>query len=194
MYKETDIPLISEQYYHIYNCGNNGENLFFEERNYPYFLKLYAKYIYPVTNTYAYCLMKNHFHLLVRMKPLEDLEGFENLPGLYSRQFSNLFNAYTKAINKAYNRKGSLFQKNFKRKLIDSDDYFIHLISYIHRNPQKHGFTDDYRNYPYSSYETIYEQKNSRIDNKQVIDWFGNLSSFVKYHEQFDEVKIQHLI
>ena len=100
MYKETDIPLISEQYYHIYNCGNNGENLFFEERNYPYFLKLYAKYIYPVTNTYAYCLMKNHFHLLVRMKPLEDLEGFENLPGLYSRQFSNLFNAYTKAINK----------------------------------------------------------------------------------------------
>jgi hypothetical protein len=78
--------------------------------------------------------------------------------------------------------------------LIDSDDYFIHLISYIHRNPQKHGFTDDYRSYPYSSYQTIYEQKNSRIDNKQVIDWFGNLSSFVKYHEQFDEVKIQHLI
>jgi len=192
MYKNTDIPLISEHYYHIYNCGNNGENIFFEERNYQHFLKLYIKHIYPVANTYAYCLMKNHFHLLVRMKPLEDLESFKNLSSLYSRQFSHLFNAYTKAINKAYDRKGSLFQKNFKRKLIDSDDYFIHLISYIHRNPQR--FTNDYSNYPYSSYQTIYQQKNSRIDSKQVIDWFGDLSSFVKYHQQFDEVKIQHLI
>lgn len=61
-----EIPLLSGQYYHIYNRGNNGENLFREERNYAYFFKLYIHYIYPIADTYAYCLMRNHFHLLVR--------------------------------------------------------------------------------------------------------------------------------
>ena len=111
------IPLVSGYYYHIYNRGNNGANLFIEARNYNYFLKLYIKHIYPIADTYAYCLMGNHFHLLVKMKPAStDLPGFKNLEGLdYSQAFSNLFNAYTKSINRAYNRTGSLFQKNFKR-------------------------------------------------------------------------------
>jgi putative transposase len=65
-------PLEYGQYYHIYNRGNNGENLFFEERNYPYFLKLYAHHILPVANTYAYCLLRNHFHALVRIRTEEE--------------------------------------------------------------------------------------------------------------------------
>ncbi len=192
-----EIPLTGGQYYHIYNRGNNGENLFIEERNYQYFFELYIRHIYPIANTYAYCLMKNHFHLLVQMKSEEDLTGFQNLSGLnlnYSKQFSNLFNAYTKTINNTYQRTGSLFQRPFKRILVDSDAYLTHLVNYIHHNPQKHGFTDDFRTYPYSSYQTIYQKKNSRIEGQQVIDWFGNLKSFVEYHQQFDETKIQHLI
>ena len=55
-------PLQFGQYYHIYNRGNNRENLFAEQRNYPYFLKLYAKHILPVAKTFAYCLLPNHFH------------------------------------------------------------------------------------------------------------------------------------
>ena len=66
-------PLLGDQYYHVYNRGNNREPLFRERRNYPYFLKLYAKYIEPVAETYAYCLLKNHFHLLIRTKD-EELE------------------------------------------------------------------------------------------------------------------------
>lgn len=62
------------QYYHIYNRGNNQENLFREERNYRYFLKLYASYIEPIADTYAYCLLRNHFHLLVRIKTVEEQE------------------------------------------------------------------------------------------------------------------------
>jgi len=184
-----EIPLVNGQYYHIYNRGNNGENLFIEARNYQYFFELYIRYIYPITNTYAYCMMKNHFHLLVQMKPETDISGLN-----YSKQFSNLFNAYTKTINKTYQRTGNLFERPFKRILVDSDDYLIHLISYIHRNPKKHGFTNDYSNYPYSSYQTIYHQKNSRIERQQVMEWFGNKKLFTKYHEQFDETKIQHLI
>jgi putative transposase len=210
-----EAPLINGHYYHIYNRGNNGENLFREERNYRYFLELYTRYIYPVADTYAYCLMKNHFHLLVRINPKSDLPGFENLEGLnpsrepnlpglqdlegfiprnYSQSFSNLFNAYTKAINKVYGRSGSLFKKNFNRILIDTDRSFVHLISYIHRNPQKQGFTDDFRAYPYSSYQTIRQQKPSRIEYQQVLQWFGSMQSFENYHQQFDESQIQHLI
>jgi len=59
-------------YYHIYNRGNSGEILFREERNYPYFLKLYAKYIEPVEETFAYCLLSNHFHFIVRIKSVEE--------------------------------------------------------------------------------------------------------------------------
>ena len=138
--------------------------------------------------------MKNHFHLLVQMKPEKDLTGFENLSSMNSKQFSNLFNAYTKTINNTYQRTGSLFEKPFKRILVDSDTYLTHLVNYIHHNPQKHGFTNDFRTYPYSSYQTIYQQKNSRIKGQQVMEWFGNLKSFVEYHKQFDETKIQHLI
>ena len=64
----TPVALQPGEYYHIYNRGNNGETLFREQRNYPYFLKLYTKYIEPVAETYAYCLLKNHFHFLVRIK------------------------------------------------------------------------------------------------------------------------------
>ncbi len=182
------IPLISGHYYHIYNRGNNGENLFIEERNYYYFLQLYTRYIFPIVDTYAYCLMKNHFHLLIRIQP-QDLSNFD-----YSKPFSNLFNAYTKALNKTYHRTGSLFERPFKRILVDSDSYFIHLVSYIHRNPQKHGFTDNFRTYPYSSYHTIQQQKHSRLAYHQVLTWFSNIQTFENYHQQCDELLIKHLI
>lgn len=60
-------------FYHVYNRGINGEDLFKEARNYAYFLKLYAKYIPPVAETYAYCLLKNHFHLMIRVRSEEEV-------------------------------------------------------------------------------------------------------------------------
>ena len=113
-------PLQYGQYYHIYNRGNNGETLFREQRNYPYFLKLYANYIEPVAATYAYCLMSNHFHLLVRIKEYEEckkvcqsLKDWQTYEAVYpSRAFSNLFSTYTKAFNKSYQRTGSFVLVN----------------------------------------------------------------------------------
>ena len=86
-------PLQYGQYYHIYNRGNNRENIFIEERNYRYFLQLYAKHVAPVADTYAYCLLRNHFRLLVRIKDPDhpDLTGFENLSGLKPRSPSQAF-------------------------------------------------------------------------------------------------------
>jgi REP element-mobilizing transposase RayT len=59
-------------YYHIFNRGNNRERIFREPRNYNYFLKLYEKYIPLVVDTFAFCLLSNHFHLLVRVKTAEE--------------------------------------------------------------------------------------------------------------------------
>src|SRR5713101_3495855 len=103
------IPLQPGFYYHIYNRGNNREDLFREERNYRYFLRLYAKYTQPIADTFAYCLMRNHFHLLVRIKETSPLLESREV----SQHFSNLFNAYAKAVNNAYGRTGSLFEERF---------------------------------------------------------------------------------
>jgi putative transposase len=196
-------PLAYNTYYHIYNRGNNRENLFKEERNYRHFLKLYAKHIEPIADTFAYCLLPNHFHLLVRIKSEgeQDLTGFENLSGLPpkprnpSKQFSNLFNAYTKSINNAYLRSGALFERPFGRIPVDSDAYFSQLVIYIHQNPQRHGLIVDFRDWPYSSYHTLFSVKATRLERDTVIDWFGGIQSIKTQHQTpINEAQIEPLI
>ena len=68
-------PLLFDTYYHIFNRGNNGENIFLEERNYSHFLNLYDLHLAPITDLYAYCLIRNHFHLLVRIRSEEEIAG-----------------------------------------------------------------------------------------------------------------------
>ncbi|MFO7658233.1 MAG: hypothetical protein R6W78_14325 [Bacteroidales bacterium] len=69
---QKTVPLIHGNYYHIYNCGINGEVLFRENSNDEYFLLLYDKHVTPVADTFAWCLMGNHFHLLVRVKRVNE--------------------------------------------------------------------------------------------------------------------------
>ena len=185
--------------YHIYNRGNNGENLFHEQRNYPYFLQLYARHIERIAETYAYCLLRNHFHLLVRIRAEGeiDLTGFRkpvrsNTP---SQQFSNFFNAYTKSINLAYGRTGSLFQRPFGRIQVETDEYFAQLIHYIHFNPQKHGLVDDFREYPYSSYSSFCSDKPTRLARDEVLSRFDGKRGFEMAHQSsVDEKRIVELI
>ncbi len=191
-------PLEPGLYYHIFNRGNNRENLFYEDRNYEYFLKLYTHYVHPFTNTYAYCLMPNHFHFLVRIKTEEELNSEtsqvleKNNP---SRQFSHLFNAYAKSINKAYGRTGSLFEERFHRLPVTSDSYFLSLVFYIHYNPQKHGLVDDFRDWKYSSFKTLISQKCTHLARDEVMDWFGNTSLFEEFHKGLvDEKQIAYLV
>lgn len=97
------------KYYHIYNRGNNREDLFKEEKNYDYFLKLYAHHIDPIAETFAYCLMKNHFHLLIKIKEKEEIERHAKFLKLGKsldplQSFKNFFISYSKSINKSYGR------------------------------------------------------------------------------------------
>lgn len=183
-------PIITGNYYHIYNKGNNGENIFFDNDNYYHFLKLYAKYINPIADTYAWCLLKNHFHIAVRIKTNEEISENElsyttvEKPKVIdaSKQFSHFLNAYTQAINKKHKRTGKIFQSKFKRKLIDSEEYLKNLIYYIHNNPVHHGFCKSMNLYPWSSYETIISTKNTQLKRNEVIDMFGNISNFIEFH------------
>ena len=106
--------------YHIFNRGNNRENIFVEGKNYLYFLVKYAQIVSPITDTYAYCLLRNHFHILVRIKDVEETGGGKcgRKPG---QIFGDFFNAYAKAINARYQRTGALFQHPFWRVEVKSD-------------------------------------------------------------------------
>jgi len=185
-------PLEYGKYYHIYNCGINGEDLFREAANYEHFLRLYDKYIDPVADTFAWCLMKNHFHLLLRIKDesvvSSNLTGFENLSGLNTKPphqyFSNLFNAYTKAINKRFKRHGSLFERPFKRKHVNNDRYFRELVVYVHNNPVHHGFCEHPMEWPWSSYLTCISVKPTKLKRKKVIGWFDDVGNFKYMHQQ----------
>lgn len=177
------------KYYHIYNRGINRENIFFEARNYRFFMDLYGKYIEPLADTYAYCLLRNHFHLLARIKARDELADAAR-DGDPTRAFSNLFNAYAKAINKAYDRTGGLFQGRFGRVEVTSSRYFTRLVSYIHLNPQKHGFVEDFREYPYSSYNALVGGKRTRVKRQEVLAWFGNQDSLIAFHQREQDARI----
>ncbi|WP_319503077.1 hypothetical protein [uncultured Draconibacterium sp.] len=197
-------PLEYGQFYHIYNRGVNGCNLFRENENYEYFLHLYNKYISRVAETYAWVLMRNHFHFLVQVKSVDELnlQGFENLEGLkgtnrnlVNQQFANLFNAYTKAINKGYHRTGSLFEHPFRRIKVESEYHLKYLVYYIHHNPIHHGFCEHYLDYPWSSYLTIVSPKTTKLSRNEVLAWFRDKSNFEEFHSQeeirkFDDLKI----
>ncbi len=134
------IESIEESYtYHIYNRGINSTDNFKEKRNYYFFLDKYKQYCSDVLETYAYALLKNHFHLLVQVKEnifvtRKDEKGEIRLN--VSKQLSHFFNSYAQSFNKAYNRHGKLFEEPFRRKRLENENDFTTLVNYIHHNPQ----------------------------------------------------------
>jgi REP element-mobilizing transposase RayT len=180
MMKNISATLQPGVYYHIYNRGNNRENLFLENRNYPYFLTLYEKHIEPIADIYAYCLMRNHFHLLVRIKETSQVLKTCDV----SRKFANFFNAYAKAINKGYGRTGSLFEERFGRIPVTSTSYFQNLIFYIHFNPQKHCFVADFRDWTWSSYHELIGNGPTDLKRGEVLDLFGGIQGFEEFHQR----------
>lgn len=192
------INLEPGKYYHIFNRGVNGTDLFYRSTNYYHFLRLYDKYMNPTVETFAWCLLKNHFHLLVRIKKAEEIETHRlpiplkvlNIktykPHLKTpyRYFSDLFNSYSQAINKQQKRTGPLFERPFHRLEVSSEEYFRQLIIYIHTNPVKHKFTQDYKGYAWSSYGSVFSLKKTRLNREQVLGWFNDKAEFIRKHEE----------
>ncbi|TAE61395.1 MAG: transposase [Nostocales cyanobacterium] len=135
-------PLQIGNFYHIYNRGNNHQSIFFERENYIYFLRLIKQHI--ISNgidMIAYCLMPNHYHFLVYLNN-------DNL----SDSMKSLSLAYTKAVNKRFNRSGVLFQGRFQSILVSNTEYLINLCQYIHLNPVKAGIVEQPGEWEFSSY------------------------------------------
>jgi putative transposase len=188
--------MLPECYYHVYNRGINGEQLFKQERNFDYFLQQYAKYIEPVATTFAYVLMGNHFHFLIRIKDEKEIrqnlspKADKRIELIISNQFAKLFNSYAQAINKQENRTGGLFEEPYRRIPVGSEAYAAQMVYYIHYNPQKHKFVTDFKTYPHSSYHAFVSPKPTRIPREQVFEWFGGRETFLAYHgaaQDFDK-------
>jgi REP element-mobilizing transposase RayT len=142
----------------------------------------------------AWVLMKNHFHLLVQILPSDAWNALTANGNGYlmdltpdkriSQQFSNLFNAYTKAFNKRYSRTGSLFEHTFRRKLVDDTEYLKQLILYIHLNPVKHNFCSHPVEYPWSSYLSCISLKPTKLQRETVTGWFNSNAEFIRSHDK----------
>lgn len=183
-------PLLYGHYYHIYNRGINRENIFIEEDNYTYFLNLFAKHVLVLVDVYSYCLLRNHFHLLVRIKSEDEILADLSSVPKPSQRFSNLFNAYTKAFNKRNQRTGTLFQRPFGRVEITTNVQLIHLVTYIHQNPEKHGLVKDFRDWKNLSYQVFVRKAgDTQMRREEVLGWFGGIGGFVKAHHQNYEMQ-----
>lgn len=192
--------------YHVYTHANGFENLFKSQENYRYFLQRYQYFIPPVAETLAWCLMPNHLHLLIKTKSEEeilkafpqtfkvsntdakDLKGLGPVEKRISKQFSNLFNSYTKAYNIRYKRRGTLFIPNFKRKEITDNRYLTTIICYIHKNPVHHGFVSTLQDWNWSSYHDLLLNNGSLIHTDFVIKWFGNAEGFQLAHQRANKI------
>jgi putative transposase len=145
------LTLRPDCFYHIFNQGNNGQKIFYKEENFYFFLKKFAYYLTNYLDLYAYCLMTNHFHMLIKLKSTEqiifsakqdfekfpkDLPDLKNLADLdlgkfVSKRFNYFFLSYSKSINKQENLSGNLFHKPFRRKFINNSRYLRYVITYI---------------------------------------------------------------
>jgi REP element-mobilizing transposase RayT len=132
----------------------------------------------------AWCLMPNHFHLLVRINLGDDILP-EQAATYATQKFSNALNAYVQAYNKQWKRRGSLLMRSFRRKQITDDIYLKNVICYIHNNPAHHGFKTSPADWQYSSYSEIVEHPENFTG---MINLFGGLEHFRVYHHGFPKV------
>jgi putative transposase len=101
---------------------------------------------------------------------------------LFEKGIKNFFISYSKAINKRYDRVGSLFQGRYKVSEINSDSYYTTIITYIHQNPIVAGIVTKLEEYKYSSYAAYLSDKNPLVNKKEVLEWFGGLDGFIEHY------------
>ena len=180
-----------EKFYHIYNHAVGSDNLFRSHENYLFFLNKYDKYLSSVFKTYAYCLMPNHFHILIQIRSEEVIRALmPNKEEIDFHKFimqglSNFLNSYAKAFNKQESRRGALFVDFTKRKEIANQQYFTSVVNYIHQNPIHHGFCKDAKEWEYSSFNSIIStNKTSKLERNAIFDWFGGIEQFISFHKE----------
>ena len=192
----TNDVLEPDSFYHIYNRGINSCNIFQNESNYRYFLNQFLKYVNDYVEVYAYCLMPNHFHFLIKVKSKEVQEtfvkvlsfdkgnhssGLHSSGNIVSKQIGKFISRYSQSFNKVSNRHGPLLESPFKRIRVANDDYLKNLIVYIHLNPT--SINVDYVNYKFLSYLALLSHSKTNIMRDEVISIFEDLDNFTYCHK-----------
>ena len=176
-YPKYGAPFEQGEFYHIYNCAVGKEIMFINDDNYHFFLDRFYYYTRDYLCIYAYCLLRNHFHFLVRIN-----DGADHLK--ISEQLRKLFISYSKAFNKQQKRTGSLFEKHLKRIKIVSDNQLLWTIYYIHRNPVHHRISSDFERFTWSSYRVIISDKNTKLKREEVLGIYSGKKSFMEFHQR----------
>ncbi len=186
-------PLVNEHIYHVYNRGVEKRRVFEDRRCYSRLLNAIRYYqlkgpkpkfshsfnnnlLKPnpdkkIVEIICYCLMPNHFHLLI--KQLSD--------GGISEFVSKLINSYTKFYNLKYKRVGPLFQGQFKAVLIESEEQLIHVSRYIHLNPIASYLVKDLNLYEWSSYKEYTNNTKGICNKEEIMGVFKDSSSYQKF-------------
>jgi putative transposase len=164
-------------FYHIYNRGNNKQTIFFQEKNYAYFLDKVRKYIVPNANLLAWCLMPNHFHLLIQAnEATEKLVKESPIPinGL-TEGIRLLLSTYSQGVQKQQNLRGNLFQQKTKSKC--ADEYLTTVFHYIHQNALKAGLVNRIEDYSWCSFREYLINTPDGLCNTSVAYQFMNLDT-----------------
>lgn len=186
-------PFVNGEFYHLYARGLEKQETFLNHRDYSHFLEALFYYqiqnpkpkfstyrqskVFPIDSSkkiveiICYCLMPNHFHLLV--KQLRD--------GGISELMRKLILSITKYRNTKYNHKGPLFQVPFKAVHIETDEQFVHVSRYIHLNPLVALITKDLKLYPWSSYPTYIGLDNQPVTKEEILSFFKSQEDYKKF-------------
>lgn len=185
-----------ESFYHIFNRGVEKRDVFMDEDDYKYFLGLLSRYMSKgkkkdgsgrllpdyseQIELVAYCLMPNHFHMLLYQHDKESIE----------RLMRSVSTAYSMYFNRKYKRVGKLFQGRYKAVYVNEDSYFTHISRYIHLNPLDIGA--DYKSYPYSSYSNWVDgDVTPWLNPKRALDEFSSGEDYAKFVSEYETVKAE---
>lgn len=186
--------LMPDGFYHIYNRANADDQLFTEDVEYYLFLNKYFNYSNLIFSTYGYCLLTNHFHFLVQVRPECELnrnigifKDDKSRSNYLAQHLGNFFNWYATYFNKKHFRKGSLFIHSFHRKPIVDQNYLSTIVCYIHANPVKAGLCRKPEDWKYSSFrEFLYKPDHIPVKNQeQTLEWFDGIENFKETHLQY---------
>jgi REP element-mobilizing transposase RayT len=181
--------------YHIYNQGNNKREVFFDEKEYFLFLWLIRKNLLPYSELLAYCLMPNHFHLMIyadqRCSSKIKQGGLSIDP--ITNSFRKILSSYTRVKNEKTGNSGSVFRQKTKAKSLSDmevlqgdmhsiSDYYQNCFYYIHQNPLRAGLVSDLVDWQYSSYLDYAGLRGGSLCNKLLAEKFGlyNPKTFTK--------------
>lgn len=180
---------VPDAYYHVYNRGWNLGKIFIDEADYAYFEKLLARHLssdpavdssgreyrhfYPNLHLNAYCLMGNHFHLLLYQYDEKAITQF----------MRSLMNAYTAYFNSRHKRRGSLFESRFKAVWISDDAQLMHITRYIHLNHSR------YDSWAHSSYGDYMNTPRSWIDSAPILDLFSSKEEYGEFISDYEDVQ-----